>query len=188
MFPAGKKPGPGGGKPGNLKGANQTGNRPAERTLHKRSTYHKRHTLIDQHAPGVYRGSRETTKGATTMGTTVNFLDAVKSRRGVISDYQLAKIIGVSQQTVSRYRVGKDYLGDSTAIRVAELLEIDPAIVVAAAHAERAKKPEERRVWEGIIQKLGGAAALLLIGIGAISVPSPASAAPSSQNAPMSIM
>lgn len=115
------------------------------------------------------------------MTTTIAFLDAVKARLNMPSDYALAKKLGCTHQTVSKYRVGKDFLGDTTAIRVAELLEMDPGIVIAAAHAERAKKPEERRVWEAIIQKLGGAAALVLIGIGAISAPAPAQASEAAQ-------
>jgi len=83
------------------------------------------------------------------MNTTIQFLDALKARHCGASDYAISKILGVTQQTVSRYRVGKDFLGDSTAIRVAKLLEIDPAYVVACAHAERAKAEDEKAVWTG---------------------------------------
>lgn len=44
-------------------------------------------------------------------------------------------------------------LSDSAAIHIANLLEIDPAIVIHSTHAERAKKPEERAILEGIIEK-----------------------------------
>lgn len=122
------------------------------------------------------------------MSTTCAFLDAVKVRKALPSDYALAAELGITRSAVSRLRNRKDFFGDSTAIRVAELLEIDPAIVVAAAHAERAKKPEERAVWESMIQKLGGVAASVLIGIGAMSAPSPTDAASTSQSEPMRIM
>lgn len=81
--------------------------------------------------------------------TTIGFLDALKARNGGASDYAIAKILGVTQQTVSRWRVGKDFLGDSTAIKVGKLLEIDPRYVVACAHAERAKTDDEKTVWQG---------------------------------------
>jgi len=110
------------------------------------------------------------------MNTTCDFLDAIKARHNLPSDYALSAKLGITRQCMSRYRQKSDYLGDSTAIRVAELLEIDPAIVVAAAHQERSKKPEEKAVWESILQKLGGAAALVLIGVGGLSAPSPAQA------------
>lgn len=110
------------------------------------------------------------------MNTTIEFLDALKASNGGASDYAIAKILGVSHQTVSRYRIGKDFLGDSTAIRVANLLKIDPAYVIACAHAERSKKAEEKAVWLSIMERLGGAAAALVLGLGLSASPAPAQA------------
>lgn len=80
--------------------------------------------------------------------TTIEFLDAVKSCTGAASDYSLAPILGVTRAAISKLRNGNGFLGDSTAIRVGELLDIDPAYVVACAHAERAKKDEERAIFQ----------------------------------------
>lgn len=111
------------------------------------------------------------------MNGTCEFLDALKARYCLPSDYALAKKLGLTHQTVSKYRLGKDFLGDSTALRVAELLEIDPAIVIASVHAERSKIAAEKAVWESIIERLGGAAAAVLLGIGLAGSPGPAAAA-----------
>lgn len=89
------------------------------------------------------------------MTSTVEFLDAVKARRGGISDYALAPILGITRAQVSKMRVGKDFLSDRTALKVAELLEMEPAAVVASAHAERAKTPEEKTFWASIYQRFG---------------------------------
>lgn len=99
------------------------------------------------------------------MKTTIDFLNAVKAANGFTSDYQLAKFLGVTQQTVSVYMLKKSYLGDETAIKVAEALKIDPAQVIASVHYERAKKAEEKAVWKGILERLGGIAAGVVIGI-----------------------
>lgn len=115
------------------------------------------------------------------MKTTIAFIDELKARKGGISDYAVAKILGVTQQTISKYRVGKDYLGDSTAIRVAELLEIEPAIIIASVHAERAKSESEKAVWREILEKLGGVAASVVIGIAAYTLPAPSAYAVSIQ-------
>lgn len=88
------------------------------------------------------------------MRTTVEFIDALKARNGVPSDYALAKVLGVTQQTVSRWRVGKDFLGDSTAITVGKLLQIDPAYILACSHAERARQEPEKAIWQGLAAKL----------------------------------
>ena len=111
------------------------------------------------------------------MKTTCKFLDAVKARRGLASDYALAPVLGVTRSAVSRYRQGKDFFSDSAAIRCAELLEIDPAVVIACVHAERAKAAPEKALWESIAERLGGAAAALLLGFAAVSAPPPAAAA-----------
>lgn len=110
------------------------------------------------------------------MKSTIAFLNAVKARYDAPSDYAAAKILGVTHQTVSKWRVGKDFIGDSTALTVARLLEIDPAYVIACAHAERAKKADERAVWVTIMERLGGAAAALLLAFGLSTSPGPAEA------------
>lgn len=109
------------------------------------------------------------------MNTSTQYIDAVKSKTGAASDYQLAKILGITQQAVSSLRVKRTFIGDETAIKVAELLEIDPGIVIAAVHAERAKSEAERNAWRSMFEKLGGVAAGLVIGLSAVS-PSPAQA------------
>lgn len=110
------------------------------------------------------------------MKTTCDFLDAIKARHGLQSDYALAAKLGMTLAAISKYRNRKDPMGDSTAIKVAELLEIDPAIVTAAAHLERAKKDDEKAVWNSILEKLGGLAALVLLGIGGLTAAPPAQA------------
>jgi len=87
------------------------------------------------------------------MRTTIEFLDALKSKHGGISDYALAKILGVTQQTVSRYRTGRDFLGDSTSICIAELLKIDAGYVIACVHSERARKESEKAIWQRIADR-----------------------------------
>lgn len=111
------------------------------------------------------------------MNTTLEFLDAVKARHSLPSDYALAPILGITKQEVSKLRNQKAYLGNQTAIQVAKLLELDPAEVLASAHAERAKCPEEKAAWQSIMERLGGAAACALLGVALVS-PSPSEAAP----------
>jgi len=110
------------------------------------------------------------------METTLQFLEAVKARHGLPSDYALAKKLGLSPQAISMQKKRSGTMDDSTALRVAELLEIDAGIVLAAVHRERAKTESEKAAWKAIIEKLGGIAAALLIGLGGLSAPSPTQA------------
>jgi len=124
------------------------------------------------------------------MKTTVEFLDALKAKTGAPSDYALAPILGVTRSAVSRYRNEKDYFSDEMALKVASILEIEPFIVLAAVHAERAKTEPEKAAWKSMFERLGGMAAAVVLGI-AMQSPTPSQAAPvldsSASNFPNSV-
>ncbi len=121
------------------------------------------------------------------MNTTLELLDAVKVRHSLPSDYKLAKVMGVTHSCISNYRSGRSTLDDSMVLKVADLLESDPAMILATVHAERAKRPEEKAVWQSIMERLGGAAACALLGV-ALSAPAPAEAAPRAPEQPLWIL
>ncbi len=100
-----------------------------------------------------------------SMKTTNDYLDACKSKLGLTSDYQLAKAFEVRQPTISNYRSGRSHFDDSMALKVAGILGLPAAQVMAAAHFERSKAEEERNVWRDIFEKFGGMAAALVLGI-----------------------
>ncbi|WP_321921049.1 helix-turn-helix domain-containing protein [Burkholderia sp. BCC1998] len=81
------------------------------------------------------------------MKTTVQWLDAVKARLDLPSDYAAAKALGVTRSAVSAYRNGRSVFDEKTCIRAAELLGIDPLEVIASARVESAKDPLTRSVW-----------------------------------------
>lgn len=112
------------------------------------------------------------------MNTTVEFLDAVKAKTGLPSDYAIAPVLGVTRSAVSKYRNGKDFLGEETALRVAHILDLEPAAVLAAIQAEKAKTDEGKAAWKLIYEKLGGiAASVAMAAILFPGSPTPASAA-----------
>jgi hypothetical protein len=96
---------------------------------------------------------------------TVDFLDLVKRRHNVPSDYALAKLLGVRHQTVSMYRTADSTLGDQTALRVAELLELRPEYVLACVAAERAQVPGVRSAWLRAAQTLAAGVAVAAVGV-----------------------
>jgi len=84
---------------------------------------------------------------------TLEYLDACKTRLGIESDYALAKALKVTQSTVSSYRIGRSRIDDEVALTVSEILGLNPMQVIAAANAERAKTPEAKARWTGIMEK-----------------------------------
>ncbi|HDR8859331.1 TPA: helix-turn-helix domain-containing protein [Burkholderia territorii] len=81
------------------------------------------------------------------MKTTVDWLDAVKARLDLPSDYAAAKALGVTRGAVSKYRNQQSVFDEKTAIRVAEILGVDPFEVIAAAHAESSRDDRTKAIW-----------------------------------------
>lgn len=87
------------------------------------------------------------------MKTTLDFLEAVSRKLGGASDYAIAKELGISRSAISKYRRDQGTFDDDTAVKVARILDIDPAPVLLAAHAERMKTPEARNVFAALADR-----------------------------------
>lgn len=83
---------------------------------------------------------------------TLEYLNAVKKRLGISSDYALAARLGVTRSAVSKFQKGHVF-GDDVALTVAEILQLNPLVVIAAANAERAKTEEQKARWTGLMEK-----------------------------------
>ena len=94
------------------------------------------------------------------MKTAIEFLDEIKARNNGLSDYAIAKRLGVTRSCISFYRTGRSCFDDETAEKVAEELGVNPVYVMACAHAERAKVPSIKSHWMEAAERF--AAALLL--------------------------
>lgn len=111
---------------------------------------------------------------------TLDFIDAVKRQHAISSDYACAQVLGLTRAQLSRYRNGRDYFGDETAVKVADMLKMDAGYVMACIHAERASNPDVRTRWEGVaarLQRAGLAAVVAVLAVVCLGVaPSPADA------------
>ena len=94
--------------------------------------------------------------------TTVEFLDGLKDRLKIKSDYQLAKELGVSHTRISNWRRGRNTFDERIAVQVAHLLTLDPAYVLACMAAERSKRADVKTAWKKAAQRIGmGTAAVV---------------------------
>jgi hypothetical protein len=93
---------------------------------------------------------------------TIEYLDAVRERLNLGSDYKLAKVLCVHQTTISNYRHGRSALADDVAVRVAELLQLDPARVLADMAAERSSSEAVRAIWSRVAATLSVAAVAVI--------------------------
>lgn len=119
---------------------------------------------------------------------TRNYLDQVKKALNIESDYALAKHLRVSKSTVSNYQKGITAFSDTVCHRVAEILQIEPAMVLALIeldrHAGASEKELATRTWIAKVvmqatasRGVGVTLAALLVALGFITTPPNAEAA-----------
>ena len=97
---------------------------------------------------------------------TIEYLQAVKTALGITSDYALAKALHVGHSTICSYRAGRSRIDDDVALTISEILKLNPLVVIASANAERAKTPEQRARWSGVMEKFSASFNSLLLGRG----------------------
>ncbi|CAG4928359.1 helix-turn-helix domain-containing protein [Paraburkholderia saeva] len=97
------------------------------------------------------------------MKTTGEYLDAVKAKLDLPSDYATAKALGVTRASVSKWRLGHSVPDELACARIADIIGVEPIEVIAASQYERSKDEHARALWESIWGKAAGAIALNLI-------------------------
>jgi hypothetical protein len=75
------------------------------------------------------------------------YVELLKGKLG-ISYYKLTRMLGVTDSTMARWRTGKGGASEETALRIAELAEIDPALVLADIRIEHCKNLEVKNAWQ----------------------------------------
>lgn len=100
------------------------------------------------------------------MQNTAQFLDALRAKLDLPSDGRLADKLGMHRQHISRYRTLEGTFDDEKSYLVAEILEIDPAYVIACMHHQRAKEPKIKAVWERMAVAMAAVAAVLVAVVG----------------------
>lgn len=116
---------------------------------------------------------------------TDQYLDQAKQASGITSDYGLAKVLGVTRQAVSNWRQARTLPDPLICFRLAELLEINAAQVLADIELERAEhsgRVDHASLWREWVEKLGGVAAAVLLGA-VLTGPSPAQSRASASSA-----
>lgn len=99
---------------------------------------------------------------------TLEYLDAVKKRLGIESDYAVAKTLKLRASTISGYRMRGGQMDDEIAAKVGGVLGIHPGLVVLDMHRERAKTPAEQSIWQDIYQGFRTLLPHAKIGFGAL--------------------
>src|ERR1043165_9656851 len=112
---------------------------------------------------------------ATTQGTqpmkTADYIDKLRTLTETGSDYAVAKLLGISEQAVNRYRTGAHAMSPDVALLVAEKLHLPVLEVLADAQLEHAKDAATRSRWAKVRKTAGHRAAAVLLAVGAAATP-----------------
>ncbi len=106
--------------------------------------------------------------------TSLEFLEALKARLRVRSDYALAARMGWTQSAISNYRHLRSRLAPAHAVQVADTLGLPRAYVLASIEAERQAEPvagvyrEIALLFRAAAPPIRRASAILLIAAAAL--------------------
>lgn len=84
---------------------------------------------------------------------TAEYLDAAKAALNIESDYALAQRLSVTRTTISLYRSGKSWPDAYACIRLAIILKLDPAQVIADLERQHEKNPVRREFWASFLSR-----------------------------------
>jgi hypothetical protein len=92
------------------------------------------------------------------MVTIQELLSAAKTGAGIPSNYRLARVLGVTDNTLNRWQHARSFPDDQAAVRLAEMAGMDPGTVLASMHAQRATSEAQRALWSAMAKRLERAA------------------------------
>lgn len=78
------------------------------------------------------------------MYNSIELIDMVKGRYRLPSDYAAAKKIGVTTSSISKIRIGRGEFGVDAAVKIAELLDLEPLKVIGCIRIQQAQKRHDK--------------------------------------------
>jgi transcriptional regulator with XRE-family HTH domain len=104
------------------------------------------------------------------MKSVENYLDDLKEKLG--SDYQTAEKMGVGRSVISQIRK-RGAVSDENAVKMAQLLGIDPGEILIAAAMARSEG-DVKEAWKNVSKRAGIAASVMLAMMIGKAYPNPA--------------
>lgn len=92
-------------------------------------------------------------------------LDEIKRKKGLDSDYKLAKALELHAGLISDYRKGKRIPDAYAAARIALALELEPLEFLAEIEAATEKNETRRRFWQDFLSRRRQGACTLVLAL-----------------------
>ena len=97
--------------------------------------------------------------------TCIEYLDLVKEKHDLDTDYKLAQFLHVGRSQLSAYRLGRSTFDDFMCSKIATAVELPFELVLADIHYHRESRPEAKEFWNKYAEKISARAALALTSI-----------------------
>ena len=121
--------------------------------------------------PTAYTETLDTCGKGLAMFSVANLLERAMAGGNIETHYRLAKVIGISQGTMTGYKSGKSLPDERVLEQLCALSGDDVAVVAAQIQAERARTMEGKTMWLMIAKRLsGGATSAILAALFAIGL------------------
>lgn len=92
-----------------------------------------------------------------------DYVEACKIKIGCKSYYKLAKILNILESDLTFYKSGKRIASTYAAFKFAEILGIEPAIVLADIASEMEKNPMKKEFFKDFIARCGKTLAAVIL-------------------------
>ena len=96
--------------------------------------------------------------------TTV-YLDKIKEKHDIQSDYKLAEFLGIGRSLMSSYRTGRTGFDDFMCHKIADALDLPFELVLAEVNYERDNREEAKQFWKEYAEKISARATLAVTSI-----------------------
>ncbi|WP_419536196.1 helix-turn-helix domain-containing protein [Endozoicomonas sp.] len=91
-------------------------------------------------------------KTAPEIVRTKDFIKLIEDKYNAPTTYKMAQLLGVSRNTVKRFKEGEIIKHASIMVKVSELLDVDLSYVIYNILAEEAEKDGEQDVAQSFVQ------------------------------------
>lgn len=91
----------------------------------------------------------------------VKYLEKLQKKEN-LNDTELAKLLGITQPSISNLKAGRRVMDDETCLAIALKLGINPIEIVGAACIDRAEKTGQKSLWEVFMTRTATTASALL--------------------------
>lgn len=82
------------------------------------------------------------------MYTSIELLDMAKARLGGVSDNKMAEVLGVTGSSISLIRCNKVNFSATQALKLANILDLDPLKCIGSMQYATAKKMNRKDIME----------------------------------------